>query len=119
MRFILTSTIALAFCLSLLTACQDAAAPVKVESAKTTNNNAVAVTPKADEHKDAADDAPRIALAEAKKEFDAGNTVFVDTRAEAAYRQEHIKGSINVPMEAVEARYKEIPTGKKIIAYCS
>lgn len=119
MRFILTSTVALAFCLSLLTACQNAASPVNVESAKATNSNSVAVTPKAIEPKDAADDAPRIALAEAKKDFDAGNTIFVDTRAEAAYKQEHIKGSINVPIESFEARYKEIPTGKKIIAYCS
>jgi len=64
-------------------------------------------------------DAPRITLADAKKDFDAGNVVFVDTRAEAAYRTEHIKGSINMPMEGFEARYKEIPTDKKIIAYCS
>ena len=119
MRFILTSTVALAFCLSLLTACQDAAAPVKVETAKTTNstNTTSAAAPKTDDHAD--DNAPRITLAEAKKDFDAGNTVFVDTRAEAAYRQEHVKGSINVPIESFDARYKEIPTGKKIIAYCS
>ncbi len=63
--------------------------------------------------------APRITVADAKKDFDAGNVVFVDTRAEVAYRNEHIKGSINMPMEGFEARYKEIPTGKKIIAYCS
>jgi len=43
----------------------------------------------------------------------------VDTRADAAYKQEHIKGAINVPMELFEAKYKDIPTGKKIIAYCS
>ncbi len=66
-----------------------------------------------------ADEAPRISLADAKKDFDAGNAVFVDTRAESAYKNEHIKGSLNLPMEAVEARYKEIPTDKKIIAYCS
>ncbi|MBA2735381.1 MAG: rhodanese-like domain-containing protein [Pyrinomonadaceae bacterium] len=118
MRFILSTVVALAFGLSILTACQDAAAPVKVETAKTTNTNSVAVTPKADEHGEA-DDAPRITLAEAKKDFDAGNTIFVDTRAEAAYKQEHIKGAINVPMESFEAKYKDIPTGKKIIAYCS
>ena len=98
-------------------ACQDAAQPVKVESAKTTTTNAA--PQKADAHGDHADDAPRITLADAKKDFDAGTAVFVDTRAEATYKQEHIKGAINMPMEAVEARYKEIPTGKKIIAYCS
>jgi rhodanese-related sulfurtransferase len=61
----------------------------------------------------------RLSLADAKKDFDSGNVVFVDTRAEVAYKAEHVKGSINIPMEAVETRYKEIPTDKKIIAYCS
>lgn len=97
-------------------ACQDVAPPVKVESAKTTTN--AAAPQKTDEHGHA-DEAPRITLADAKKDFDAGNTVFVDTRAETSYKQEHIKGAINMPMETVETRYKEIPTGKKIIAYCS
>lgn len=68
---------------------------------------------------DPADNAPRISLEDAKKDFDNGAAIFVDTRAESQYKQEHIKGAINVPMEAVEMRYKEIPTDKKIIAYCS
>ena len=119
MRFILTTILALAFGTGFLTACQDAATPINVEMAKTTNtkNTNSAAAPKADEHAD--DNAPRIALAEAKKDFDAGNTIFVDTRADAAYKQEHIKGAVNVPMESFEAKYKDIPTGKKIIAYCS
>ncbi len=66
-----------------------------------------------------ADDAPRINLADAKKDFDAGNVVFVDTRAQVSYNMEHITGALNMPMEAFETRYKEIPTDKKIIAYCS
>jgi hypothetical protein len=117
MRYFLSTIIALAFGLSFLMACQNAATPAKTETAKT-NTNSAAASPKADEPGHA-DDAPRIALTEAKKDFDAGNTVFVDTRAEAAYKQEHIKGAVNVPMEAFETKYKDIPTGKKIIAYCS
>jgi len=65
------------------------------------------------------DDAPRINLEDAKKDFDKGNVLFIDTRAEAAYNVEHIKGSINIPAEAFETRYKELPKDKKIIAYCS
>ena len=121
MRYFLSTTIALAFVLSLLTACQDAAAPVKIETAKTNANSAAtpkANAPKTDEHGHP-DDAPRITLAEAKKEFDGGNVVFLDTRAEPAYKQEHIKGALNVSMETFEAKYKDIPTGKKIVAYCS
>ncbi len=66
-----------------------------------------------------ADDAPRISLADAKKAFDEGTVIFIDTRAEASFKQEHIKGAINISADTFEAKYKEIPTGKKIIAYCS
>ena len=61
---------------------------------------------------------PRITVEEAKKDFDAGTAVFVDTRSEYAYNQEHIKGAMNIPLEKFEERYKNIPTGKKIITYC-
>ena len=80
-----------------------------------TNTNTMTTAPAA-EH---SDDAPRINLEDAKKDFDKGNVLFIDTRAEAAYNVEHIKGAVNVPIESFEAKYKDIPTGKKIIAYCS
>lgn len=106
-----------AFAVAGLTACQNATTNTQ------TGNRAAAeqpknAAPKTDEHGHA-DDAPRISLADAKKDFDAGNVVFIDTRAEAAFKQEHVKGAINVPMESFEAKFKDIPTGKKIIAYCS
>ncbi len=55
--------------------------------------NSAAATENADED---GDEAPRINLADAKKDFDAGKVVFVDTRAEPSYKTEHIKGAINV-----------------------
>jgi|SRR5215213_6358081 len=110
MRFILTMLLVAAFAVAGFTACRNAST-TSSNSTKTAANQ-----PKTAEH---TDDAPRISLADAKKDFDSGNAVFVDTRAEIAYKAEHVKGSINVPMEAVEMRYKEIPTDKKIIAYCS
>ena len=85
-----------------------------------TNNAAVknANTTTSD-HAEHSDEAPRITLEEAKKEFDKGTAVFIDTRAQSAYNVEHIKGAINIPAEAFETRYSEIPKDKKIIAYCS
>jgi 3-mercaptopyruvate sulfurtransferase SseA len=130
MRFILTMLFVAAFAAAGLTACQNASTVSQnnttSSSSNSTNGSANKTTadkpknsaPKTDEHGHV-DDAPRISLADAKKDFDAGNVVFIDTRAETTYRQEHIKGALNIPMEAVETRYKEIPTGKKIIAYCS
>ncbi len=81
----------------------------------TSNTNSQKVVQTADH----SDNIPRITLEEAKKDFDAQTAIFIDTRAETQYKQEHVKGAINIPMEAIETKYKEIPKGKKIIAYCS
>ena len=128
MRFIFSIIPVFALGLGVLTACQDSAKPVNItETAKTTNtantnsttvNSVPNAATKVDEHGHA-DEATRISLADAKKEFDAGNAVFLDTRAEAAYNNEHIKGALNVTEANLEEKYKEIPKGKKIIAYCS
>lgn len=67
----------------------------------------------------ASQEAPRISLADAKKDFDAGTAIFVDSRGESSYKEKHIKGAINIPFAEAEARWKEIPTDKKIIIYCS
>ena len=66
-----------------------------------------------------ADGAPRISLADAKAAFDAGAAVFIDSRAEAAYKVEHIKGAINIPGGTLDAKLKQLPKDKKIIVYCS
>jgi 3-mercaptopyruvate sulfurtransferase SseA len=67
-----------------------------------------------------ADDAPRISLEDAKKDFDAGTAVFVDSRAPEAYKIEHIKGAINIPTaDKIKEGLKSIPPDKKIIVYCS
>lgn len=67
----------------------------------------------------AADGVPRVTVAEAKQAVDQGEAVIVDTRDAAAYRQEHIKGSINIPHTEVATRLSELPKGKLLIAYCS
>lgn len=111
MRF--TIILLLFSALVLFTACQKATT-AKLDTKQTppaANANQKSAAP--------AQDAPRISLEDAKKDFDAGTAIFVDTRAEVPYQQEHIKGAINIPAEAMETRYKEIPTDKKIIAYCS
>jgi uncharacterized protein involved in outer membrane biogenesis len=127
MRYILSFLIIAVFALSGLTACQKANVAGNPDTAKTENKAAPTATKEnkanntnssghADEH---SDDAPRVSLEEAKKSFDAGNTIFIDTRAEVSYKTEHVKGALNIPAEAFQTRYKEVPKGKKIIAYCS
>src|SRR6185369_15786493 len=101
--------------LVLVVGCKDVAHPVAVAPA---SPSPAAVADDHSEHQ--TDNAPRIALADAKKAFDSGDAIFVDSRAEAAYKVEHIKGAINISGDVLEAHLKELPKeGKKIIAYCS
>lgn len=110
--------------ISIFTGCQRVASTT--ETARTEPAGAVApeptATPKTNSNTapaETADDAPRISLADAKKAFDDGHVTFIDTRAEATYLQEHIKGAINIPAESFQTRYAEVPKGKMIVAYCS
>lgn len=61
---------------------------------------------------------PRITLADAKKAFDEGSAVFVDSRRQDAYKENHIKGAVNIPFGSND-NYVSLPKGKKIIVYCS
>jgi 3-mercaptopyruvate sulfurtransferase SseA len=65
------------------------------------------------------DDAPRITLEEAKKLYDAGKAFVVDARPEEAYKQEHIKGAVNITSGTLDARLKDLPKDKTIVVYCS
>ncbi len=114
MKKILTLSALLVITLLITIACQKAST-----ANQTVSNNGNKTANQTNTVQNPADEAPRISLADAKKDFDAGSAIFVDTRAESAYKNEHIKGSINLPAEAFESRYKELPTDKKIIAYCS
>jgi hypothetical protein len=125
MKKILSLSAFLAIALFIGAACQTAsttttstATTTSTDNSNNAKNTSNTVAPKTDEHGHA-DDAPRIMLEAAKKEFDADNAIFVDTRAKSAYDAEHIKGAINMTTSEVEARWKELQTGKKIIAYCS
>ena len=90
------------------------------------NNAPVVDTPAVDNSAATADaattpanDAPRISLADAKAAFDAGTAIYVDSRAESAYKQEHIKGAINIPGGTLDSKIKQLSKDKKIIVYCS
>jgi hypothetical protein len=98
--------------LAFVVACANPAAPpVRVENAASPSNTASVEQ----QH----DDAPRISLADAKKDYDGGTAIIMDVRNEEAYKQEHIKGAINLNQGVNDERLQKVPKGKKIIAYCS
>ena len=63
---------------------------------------------------------PRISAEDAKKEYDAGNAIFVDSRGQAAFDVEHLPGAIVIPYTGTaDQNFDQVPKGKKIIVYCS
>ncbi len=105
--------------LAVLIACQGSAAPTSIKPIAEKKTPAPVASP-ADGHNHSADEeAPRISLADAKKAFDAGEALFVDTRYADAFAVEHVKGAVNIPANEFDKRFSELPKGKKIIAYCS
>ena len=92
-------------------ACTDAAKPPILAE----NPSTAIVNP---EPQDDAHDAPRISLADAKKAYDAGAT-FVDVRDATAYKTEHVKGALHIPISEAAANEDKLPKNKKIIVYCS
>lgn len=64
---------------------------------------------------------PRISAQDAKKEVDSGNAIFVDSRGQAAFDQEHLPGAIVIPFSGTDepGKFDGLPKGKKIIVYCT
>jgi predicted sulfurtransferase len=103
--------------LALLIACTSSAAPTDEK----TDAKASALETQKDDHAnhESEKDAPRISLEDAKKAFDSGEAIFIDTRSDASFKNEHVKGAINITSSDFEDKYKNVPKDKKIIVYCS
>ncbi|HEX8565228.1 MAG TPA: rhodanese-like domain-containing protein [Pyrinomonadaceae bacterium] len=127
MRYLLSLLAIATLGAAVFTACNSAAQQSNRQQAQTTNSiaganqaaNTAAAHSSDDGQGHSEDNAARITLADAKKAFDSGNAVFVDTRAAASYEAKHIKGALNIQAEQFQTRYTEVPKDKQIIAYCS
>jgi rhodanese-related sulfurtransferase len=63
---------------------------------------------------------PRITVEELKKLMADGQVVVVDVRMADAYKIEHIKGSISLPLDKIQAGdFQNLPRDKRIVTYCS
>jgi hypothetical protein len=61
----------------------------------------------------------RITTVELRDALDKGAAIVIDTRPVESYKQNHIKGSISVPVDQVASHISELPRDKMIVAYCS
>ncbi|HJU55006.1 MAG TPA: rhodanese-like domain-containing protein [Pyrinomonadaceae bacterium] len=65
------------------------------------------------------DGVKRVTTIELRDALNNGTAIIVDVRPEQNYQQNHIKGSISIPLEQVATRYGELPRDKTIVTYCS
>jgi len=61
----------------------------------------------------------KISVPEAEQLVRTGKAIFVDVRSNDQFALGHIKGALNIPGSQLIARIREIPPGKRIIAYCA
>jgi rhodanese-related sulfurtransferase len=62
---------------------------------------------------------PRISMEDAVKLYSADKAVFIDVRSNEQFSLGHIKGALSIPGSQLIRRFKEVPHGKTIIAYCA
>ena len=67
----------------------------------------------------AADNARRITAQELHELWTQGKVLVVDTRAEPAFKQEHIRGAILIPANEFASRAGELSLDKMIVTYCT
>ena len=65
------------------------------------------------------DNARRITADELHKLWEKNDVLIIDTRAESAFKAEHIKGAISMPTGTVLDHLSQLPKDKLIAAYCT
>jgi len=111
MRFIILVCLALIMTVAGLTACNSSEALISQTPKGSPTPQQPPPPP--------ADNARRIKAAELHELWEKGDVVIIDTRAESAYKDEHIKGALSMPAGTVLAHLEELPKDKMIVAYCT
>jgi 3-mercaptopyruvate sulfurtransferase SseA len=75
--------------------------------------------PSPNAHQNSEDKMPRVKVEDAKKLVAEGKAIIIDVRGAEAYKMSHIKGSLDFPLNKLEAGdFKDLPKDKTLIAYC-
>ena len=51
-------------------------------------------------------------------QMESGGVTLLDVRPEQEYAAGHLPGALNIPMEELQERLRELPADQKIVAYC-
>jgi 3-mercaptopyruvate sulfurtransferase SseA len=83
------------------------------------NSSVATPQPSSSGHVAPSDGVKRVTTVEVREALSKGTAIVVDVRGDVPYKQNHIKGSVSIPLEQVAARAKELPRDKMIVTYCS
>lgn len=59
-----------------------------------------------------------VATEELARRVERGEVTLLDVRPEEEFRAGHIAGAISVPLGELEARLRQLPKGREVVAYC-
>lgn len=59
-----------------------------------------------------------VGLRELRMRVKAGQALVIDVRPEPEYAAAHFPGAVSIPMEHLEARLRDLPHDREIVAYC-
>jgi 3-mercaptopyruvate sulfurtransferase SseA len=114
MRLLLSSSAAVVLAVLIFAACNSS----EGNKNRAGNTAAASQTP-APGHIAPSDGVKRVTVAELRDALEKGTAVLIDVRGDAAYKQNHIKGSVSIPVDQIGSRTGELPRDKTIITYCS
>jgi len=119
MRVLFSLSAAIALAIVTLAACNSSESPGTKTSNGSRGNATVSLPTTTPGSIAPSDGVKRITTIELRDALAKGAAIVVDVRPADAYRQSHIKGSISIPQEQVQARLSELPRDKMIVTYCS
>jgi 3-mercaptopyruvate sulfurtransferase SseA len=112
MRLFISMAAAVLLAVIVLTACNSNEQPRKLSQAQPPPHTPAQLPPPGDS-------ARRITPAELKVEVASNHVLIIDVRGEAAYKQGHIKGAIQIPATEILTHIDRLPRDKMIATYCS
>jgi hypothetical protein len=119
MRLLYSLSAAVLLAVLTLAACNSSEMKGNQAAGANGNGTTVSRTTPPSGHVAPSDEVKRVTTVEVRNAVEKGEAIIVDVRGDAAYRQNHIKGSISIPGDQVEARLGELPRDKMIVTYCS
>ena len=61
----------------------------------------------------------RVNVQDAFQAFQNQQAIFLDVRTQSSYMQDHIPGSVNIPLSELQSRSHELNPSRWIITYCT